>query len=1008
MIVTCPICRRELGNDSDPDNESLHGHLDTEHGYRKCDICQVSVYIAPDSFQQHMERNHSTNPSKLPFKRSRQSRENVTPKKFKSEEDENFNFNYKKTSSPMQHSFSKDPLRGFFLQTVLECLECPERPSKKFSFFTSWQLHLKTHHKDLANMADYKEKHGDPDLVHFKHTCRLCDTELKLNQTVMKRHLALKHKMTIGMYLDTFREELMVERKLRPSIRSSHTLDGWWEGCHYCCQLCSVSISSLAGFENHLSSVHGITGQHQIQEEYVSKFGKICSTNRVHDCYICNKVIKHDHRVIIQHLSKHRMDLETYTSTYKAEIVEELRDKEMEYILTRDSDASGLMSVDDYLSTKKKMEECFGRTIGSTPRYSNVEEKEIMESWYDCSEHKCALCGQSFWSNLRFHWHIKREHKLVSTRDYRRLHGDPELRLRQHKCKLCGSLIKWEASRIRDHLKSHKVDKMTLKEYGSKFRTEILEEVKNIKGKSDTLAIDGFGDKVKCEKENEFSAQEWKDLLTKKKPHPDKVECKLCDKKMNRHSLCRHQDRTHRGLLNMRDLERLKKKQLTLASSGVFKSLGELLQDVGGVAVVRGQRDHKQVIDVQAEESQVANQDPLEAGNQLNLESKTEKGKEDEASELEVEAVTYVVDGESGEIIMIDKDVKDTIELNEEFFDTESVTGPLDGQIMEIDSSARFEEGNLNEDVKIIVIAEENHDGIETPAHASSIDIPETEDDNQSGIKEGENIVVFNGHNLDSVGFVVENEVLDKNFKISEDSKHTVEDNLISGYLYVSDDSQVVLEQENDSVMSTISPAKWSQLGADKDYEPKLVSKARLEASGRVSEGTVVCQWTKLAGDRVRVSTSKLITPSEKVNNVVDTMDRTIADPVLYSLNGQVYRDLGCQITFSSRKVNGVPTNKDEEELQAERIRKFLAGGGVIDRVCPGCEKTMSRTRNLVSHIQVIHGVEVKGVEREEHDARHTRENIRVTCEYCNKVVSRKSIKRHINLFHRDLVQLQS
>ena len=48
--------------------------------------------------------------------------------------------------------------------------------------------------------------------------------------------------------------------------------------------------------------------------------------------------------------------------------------------------------------------------------------------------------------------------------------------------------------------------------------------------------------------------------------------------------------------------------------------------------------------------------------------------------------------------------------------------------------------------------------------------------------------------------------------------------------------------------------------------------------------------------------------------------------------------------------------------------------------------------------------VEVKGVEREEHEARHTRENIRVTCEHCNKVVSRKSIKRHIKLFHRDLV----
>ena len=934
-------------------------------------------------------RNHSSNSCKVPLKRNRQSRDSVTPKKFKYEEDDkNWTSNKEDRPSPLKPSrFSKDPLRGFFLQTVLECLQCPERPSRKFSFFTSWQLHLKTHHKDLANIAEYRQRHGDPDLAHFKHSCRMCDTELRLNQTVMKRHLALKHKTTIGQYLETFREELALERKSRPSIRSSHTLDGWWEGCLYSCQLCSVSISSLTGFENHLASVHSITGQQQIQEEYVSKFGEISSTNRVHDCHICGKVIRHDHRVIFHHLSKHGMDIETYTKTYKAEIIDELREKAMDYILTKDREVSGLLTVDEYLSTKKKMEECFGRTIGSSPRYNNAEEKEIMESWYDCSEHRCAQCGLSFWSNLRFHWHIKREHKIASTRDYRRLHGDPELRLRQHKCKLCGSLIKWEASRIRDHLKSHKVDKMTLKEYGSKFRTEILEEVKKIKGKSE---LDE--DEVKCEKENEYSAQEWKDLLTKKKPHPDKVECELCDKKMNRHSLCRHQDRTHKGLLNMRDLERLKKKQLSLASSGVVKSLGELLIDVGGVAVVRGQGGHKEVINVLTEESEDETPDPFDVGIQLNHDSKIEIGEEDEADE--VEAVTYVVDGESGEIIMIDKDSNDKNDFNEDCFETDSVTGPLDGQIMEIDSSAKFEEGILNEDVKIIIINEE---------HDNNTDIPETKlkDEIQAGTK-GENVVVFDGHNLVSVGFVVENEVLDENFKLAEESRGALEDNLIGDYVFVSDDGQVVLEQEKDSVVSTIRPAKWSQLGSDEDYEPKIVSKSRLEASGLVSEGTVVCQWTKLAGDRVRVSTSKLIIPSEKVDNVVDTVDKTIADPILYSLNGQVYRDVGCQIT--SRKVNGVPTNKDEEELQADKIRRFLAGGGVIDRVCPGCDKTMSRARNLVSHIKVIHGVEVKGVEREEHEARHTRENIRVTCEHCNKVVSRKSIKRHINLFHKDLV----
>ena len=98
------------------------------------------------------------------------------------------------------------------------------------------------------------------------------------------------------------------------------------------------------------------------------------------------------------------------------------------------------------------------------------------------------------------------------------------------------------------------------------------------------------------------------------------------------------------------------------------------------------------------------------------------------------------------------------------------MTGPLDGQIMEIDSSAKFEEGILNEDVKIIIINE---------GQDNNTDFPETKfkDENQAGTK-GENVVVSNGHNFDSVGFVVENEVLDENFKITEDSRGTMEDNL--------------------------------------------------------------------------------------------------------------------------------------------------------------------------------------------------------------------------------------
>ena len=94
--------------------------------------------------------------------------------------------------------FSKDPLRGFFQQTVVECAECKHRPTKKFSTNNAWQLHMKTFHKHIKSIGQYKQLHGDPDLVKFKHECRVCGLQLILNLNVVKRHLQAQHNIPSG------------------------------------------------------------------------------------------------------------------------------------------------------------------------------------------------------------------------------------------------------------------------------------------------------------------------------------------------------------------------------------------------------------------------------------------------------------------------------------------------------------------------------------------------------------------------------------------------------------------------------------------------------------------------------------------------------------------------------------------------------------------------------------------------------------------------------------------
>merc|ERR1719318_69721 len=137
----------------------------------------------------------------------------------------------------------------------------------------------------------------------------------------------------------------------------------------------------------------------------------------------------------------------------------------------------------------------------------------------------------------------------------------------------------------------------------------------------------------------------------------------------------------------------------------------------------------------------------------------------------------------------------------------------------------------------------------------------------------------------------------------------------------------------------------WSELGGqEQEYDRKFVSKPRVETTGRVSQGTVVCQWTKMPGDRVRVAHSKIIVPrmgQSEQEAMLDSSGVDISAPLVYSTQGSVWRDVGSQVV--PHRVSGMPSDKEEERRQADRIQQFLSCGGVLDRSCPGCGKVMSR-----------------------------------------------------------------
>ena len=274
--VTCPVCGTAF-----PCSEALKGHIEGEHGY--------TVYTSSSSIKLQ-DKKRGAHEDKV-FDNKISKSELIVHNDIESEGDfdnsekdtevqrndkeafiHNRNSDEGKETSPCSSGdlcrpsrFSKDPLRGFFLQTVMECKECEQRPTKKFSTHNAWQLHLKTFHKQIKSIAEYKSLHGDPDLVKFRHKCRECGLDLVLHLGVVKRHLRAQHQLTVSTYLTRHRQELEEERRGRPVVPPLHTLDGWWEGCLYCCGICGYTYGGQLAFENHLASVHGMSGQEEVE-----------------------------------------------------------------------------------------------------------------------------------------------------------------------------------------------------------------------------------------------------------------------------------------------------------------------------------------------------------------------------------------------------------------------------------------------------------------------------------------------------------------------------------------------------------------------------------------------------------------------------------------------------------------------------------------------------------------------------------------------------------------------
>ena len=639
---------------------------------------------------------------------------------------------------------------------------------------------------------------------------------------------------------------------------------------------------------------------------------------------------------------------------------------------------------------------------------------------------------------------------------------------------MCGRRVKWEASRIRDHLKFHREakDKLSIKEYGEKFRDYIVEELAKVKGVANIpTPVEVEAGVDPNEAKRGYSAEEWKALHSKKLTPRDRVTCELCKKTLNRHSYTRHKEKAHQGIFNIRDLERLKRKQVGLAKAGVVRTLEQLVAGSGGKIVMRGKREGKVEVDVNKEDLESLTHlhqaglsiieiekkvDLLQSGLTITkaLPSQNEvdelEENEHEPCEAREDYPTYIVDENTGEILFVeevelqqdqdgggqvseeneedlvttaqnlgtnsesedvrqkeadgDGEVDDDAEEEDEV-GVEEDTGPLDGRVMQLvphdedgaevtiiqlgieEEEVALEEEMLETELGQAYVLE---DGVLRETWQQEVIF--REEDTVEEVKEGHS-EEFVLHSMDHSGFMLQGDEQPPFIVLQDVGKEE----------QVTETSQYIqlVDKREEELPGQFSARPWCELGGGREYARKAVSKPVLEDGGRVSQGTVIAPWTKMPEARVRVAHSKVVIPSTSCKGKESEREQDgdeMASTVVYSKEGLIWRDVGSQV--APHRVSGQPSSSEEERGEARRVEDFLARGGQLDRSCPGCGKVMSRQRNLVTHLKVIHGVSVTGKEGEEHDSRYSKENVKLECAVCKKRVSRKSLKRHMNLCH--------
>merc|ERR1719507_1603009 len=268
----------------------------------------------------------------------------------------------------------------------------------------------------------------------------------------------------------------------------------WYNQCKFTCKACPEYkyFTVPQALRMHLNGIHNLS-----RKEYESQYGVAETITRYWTCLICNKELKCQKGIIIQHLlNVHSMELVDYERQYMDAgdqvVARESRKPRRKRTIAQTKDSSYSYGDPSDLShfLVQRMDEGVDNVSLEGPAVteelpidppvmdenitsiSNLEV-EGMENvpWYFGCRYSCQICNKVWHYPQAARYHLDSVHKLTRA-SYEAQYGTCEVETRIFHCSLCQRTMKCERDIIKYHLEAK--HSMSLEDYIDQFPNPVV------------------------------------------------------------------------------------------------------------------------------------------------------------------------------------------------------------------------------------------------------------------------------------------------------------------------------------------------------------------------------------------------------------------------------------------------------------------------------------------------------------------------------------------------------